>query len=140
MRQNVSCFIGKRSEVSKRGCGHRGWHEEILPMPEIAFLHPFSSYSPLGEGEHISGELFGAVFGGLLIATSRQPFSKPLKRGTFQNASKISQKRGNTLWGRTPFGRYRFSRIVEVFSRRLFLKDFGTATAFSSFLILGFLK
>ena len=39
--------------------GRRGWREEILHMPEIqaSFLYPFS-YAPLGEGGHISGELF----------------------------------------------------------------------------------
>ena len=52
-----------------------GCREEILPMPEIAasFLCPFS-YAPLGEGGHITGEHFLAVFGVCLSPTpSRQP-------------------------------------------------------------------
>ena len=37
----------------------RGWREEILQKPEIqaSFLYHFP-YAPLGEGGHISGELF----------------------------------------------------------------------------------
>ena len=44
----------------EKGLADRGgWREEILHMPEIgaSFLYPFS-YAPLGEGGHISGELF----------------------------------------------------------------------------------
>ena len=57
------------SEVSKRG-----WREEILHMPEIqaSFLHPVS-YAPLGEGGHISGERFLALFGGLFVANPLLP-------------------------------------------------------------------
>ena len=44
-------------------------------MPEIlaSFLYPFA-YAPLGEGAHISGELFGLFLGVCLSPTpSRQP-------------------------------------------------------------------
>ena len=60
----------------------RGCREEFLPVPEIevSFLHPFS-HPPLGEGGHISGERFFAVFWGLFVANPLPPtpFSKPLK-------------------------------------------------------------
>ena len=49
----------------EKGLADRGgWREETLQRPEIqaSFLYPFS-YAPLGEWEHISGELFGLSLG-----------------------------------------------------------------------------
>ena len=59
----------------------RGWRQEILPVPEIeaSFLHPFA-YAPLGEGEHISGELFCLLFWAPLVAN-------PLPSTPFRNLS-----------------------------------------------------
>ena len=60
----------------EKGLADRGgWHEEILHLPEIqaSFLYPFS-YALLGEGGHISGELFGLFLAVRLSPTpSRQP-------------------------------------------------------------------
>ena len=39
------------------------------------------------------------------------------KRGTFQNASKVRLKCAEHLWGRTPLGRYRSNRAVQIRSR-----------------------
>ena len=48
-------------------------------MSEIqaSFLHRFS-YAPLGEGGHISGVLFWALFGGLIAANPLPP--TPVRR------------------------------------------------------------
>ena len=61
------------------GADRGGWHEEILPMPQVkaSFLHPFS-YAPLGEEGHFR-RTFWLVWG----FVSRQPppaipVSKPL--------------------------------------------------------------
>ena len=80
------------SEVSKRVWRTEGgWREEILHLPEIQvpFLYPFS-YAPLGEGGHISGELFGFFFGVCLSPTPslRQPlFETSDNEGFFLHAA-----------------------------------------------------
>ena len=60
----------------EKGLADRGgWREEILERPEIqaSFLYLFS-YAPLGEGGHISGDVFGFFWGACLSPTpSRQP-------------------------------------------------------------------
>ena len=60
----------------EKGLADRGgWREEILDAPGVqaSFLYPFS-YAPLGEGGHISGELFWRFLGVCLSPTpSRQP-------------------------------------------------------------------
>ena len=75
-------FLEKLSELQlsqpcfeKGLAGRGGWREEILQRPEIqaSFLYHFS-YAPLGEGRHISKELFGSFWAVCLSPTpSRQP-------------------------------------------------------------------
>ena len=65
------CTLFFEKGLADRG----GWREEIPHMPEIqaSFLYPFS-YAPLGEGGHVSGELFWLFLGVCLPPpTSRQP-------------------------------------------------------------------
>ena len=63
-----------------------GWREEILERPEIqaSFLY-LLPYSPLGEGEHTSGDILGALLGGFACRQPppANPFSKPLKTQIF---------------------------------------------------------
>ena len=65
-RGNRASFRSFEKGLADRG----GWCEEILHMPEIqvSFLYP-SSCATLGEGGHISGELFGLLLGVCLSPT-----------------------------------------------------------------------
>ena len=79
------------SEVSKRG-----WRTEGVGVRKsficqrfrpLSFLYPFS-YAALGEGAHISGELFGLFLGFVCRQPPpANPFSKPLMEGTYASRS-----------------------------------------------------
>ena len=84
----MSCCPGpSQSQKCRKGVGgQRGWHEEILPVPEIqtSFLCPFPM-PPLGEGERNSGDQFSLYFGtpptlGLFGGNSGKMPERPRKR------------------------------------------------------------
>ena len=109
--QNRGEFRSFEKGLADRG----GWREETLQRPEIqaSFLYP-SSYAPLGERGHISGELFWALFGGLFVANSLPP--TPFRNlepflGQFSHFSAIFP----------PFARWgqiHFSAIFSISGRR----------------------
>ena len=70
------CVCGMIRSFEKGLAGRGGWHEEILPVPDIqtSFLCP-SSCATLGDGEHNSGDQFSLCFG---TRSSPIPSRQPL--------------------------------------------------------------
>ena len=92
------------SEVSKRGWRTEGVGARksfICQRFKPFFLYPFS-YAPLGEGAHISGELFGLFLGFVCRQTPpANPFPLRSRSAPESVRESVSKNRGvpESVWG-----------------------------------------